>query len=274
MESDWVFAQCGNLMKLNAGCKITVEATDTAPMVLMLRPQSGAAQQVHDSAVTVQPAAPVRDFTDPFGNLCQRVTVEKGISEITAACTVQVADEVDAHPAAPFTLVQNLPDDTLPYLLPSRYCESDDDRMLKLVTKIAGSAAPGYAQLEAVSEWLHRKLRYKYGVSDVTTTALDTAKKRMGVCRDFAHLGIALCRAMRIPARMVSGYLHQLEPMDLHAWFEAFVGGRWYTVDATEDQLLGNRIILAYGRDAADVAQMSEYGPVELTGMSVWVKAA
>jgi transglutaminase-like putative cysteine protease len=103
---------------------------------------------------------------------------------------------------------------------------------------------------------------------------MDTAKRRAGVCRDFAHLGIALCRALRIPPRMVVGYLYQLEPMDLHAWFEAFVGGRWYTFDPTQKRPRGNRIIIGYGRDAADVAQLSEYGLLKTTSMSVWVKAS
>ncbi len=101
---------------------------------------------------------------------------------------------------------------------------------------------------------------------------MDTAKRRAGVCRDFAHLRIALCRALRIPARMVVGYFYQLEPPDLHASFEAFVGGRWYTFDATEKRPRGNRIISGYGRDAADVAQLSEDGPLKTTTMSVWVK--
>jgi len=243
-------------------------------MVLMLRPQSGAAQEVIASEVKVEPPVPVRDFADSFGNLCQRMTVEKGTSEIDATCTVRVADEMDVQPEAPVTLVQDLPDEVLSYLLPSRYCEADTGKMLKLAEKITGKATPGYGQLEAVREWIHHNVRYKYGVSDATTTAMDTARKRKGVCRDFSHLGVTLCRALQIPARMVSGYLHELEPMDLHAWFEAYVGGRWYTMDATQDQPRGNRIILAYGRDAADVAQMSEYGPVELTSMSVWVKPA
>lgn len=260
-------------MNLSARCQITIEAEKIAPMVLMLRPQGGLAQKVSASEVAINPPAPLREFIDSFGNLCQRVTVERGASEIVATCTVQVADEIDVHPHAPFTLVQDLPDETLSYLLPSRYCEADTDEMLKLAEKIAGQAAPGYGQVEAVREWIHRKVRYKYGVSDATTTAMDIARKRKGVCRDFSHLGITLCRAMRIPARMVSGYLHELDPMDLHAWFEAYVGGRWYTVDATQDQPRGNRIILAYGRDAADVAQMSEYGPVELKSMSVSVAA-
>src|SRR5690606_4770994 len=110
--------------------------------------------------------------------------------------------------------------------------------------------------------------------SQSTTSALDTIESRAGVCRDFAHLGIALCRAIQIPARMVVGYLHELEPMDSHAWFEAFVGDRWFTFDATQPHPKGNRVAVAYGRDAADVAIVTQYGHVDLTDMHVWVAPA
>jgi transglutaminase-like putative cysteine protease len=186
--------------------------------------------------------------------------------------SVQVEDFIDVHPDAPFTLVQDLPDDVLPYLLPSRYCQSD--MLLDLATKIAGKAQPGYAQVAAIRDWIHSSIKYKYGSSGPSTSAVDTAKSRKGVCRDFSHLGIAFCRALRIPARMVSGYLYQLDPMDLHAWFEAFVGGRWYTFDATQEEARGNRIVVAYGRDAADIAQMSEYGTLKVTEMKAYVNAA
>jgi transglutaminase-like putative cysteine protease len=107
-------------------------------------------------------------------------------------------------------------------------------------------------------------------VSNASTSAFETARKRKGVCRDFAHLGISLCRVLRIPARMVVGYLHLLDPMDLHAWFEAFIGRRWYTFDATAKNPRGNRILIGYGRDAADVAQLSEYGQIKTAAMSIW----
>ena len=191
---------------------------------------------------------------------------------LLVAVTVDTPDEIASQPEADFTLIQNLPDDVIHYLLPSRYCEAD--KLLKLATSIVKQSAPGYPQVEAIRSWIFRKVRYKYGVSNSSTSAMDTAKRRAGVCRDFAHLGIALCRAVRIPARMVVGYLYQLEPMDLHAWFEAFVGGRWYTFDATQKRPRGNRVIIGYGRDAADVAQLSEYGPLKTASISVWVKAA
>ncbi len=185
---------------------------------------------------------------------------------------METPEEIAVNPDAGFTLVLNLPEDALPYLLPSRYCESD--KFLKMATSIAGKAKPGYQQAEAIRAWIHRKLKYKYGSSTESTSAMDTARKRAGVRRDFSHLAIALCRALRIPARIVVGYLHLLDPMDLHAWFEAFVGERWYTFDAMQEAPRGNRIVIAYGRDAADVAQMSEYGPVETKLMSVWVRPA
>ncbi len=251
---------------------MNVEAEGDSAVVLMLRPQTGLGQDVKTSHLSIEPDLQVREVKDAFGNIMQRAILTSGQSVITSTCTVETPDEITVNQDAEFTLVQNLPDDVLQYLLPSRYCESD--KLLKMATSITKGIQPGYLQAEAIRNWIYRKLKYKYGVSTASTSALDTAKKRAGVCRDFSHLGIALCRALRIPARMVVGYLHLLDPMDLHAWFEAFVGGRWYTFDATQKQPRGNRIVIAYGRDAVDVAQMSEYGPVKTKSMSVWVKPA
>ncbi|MGC2577199.1 MAG: transglutaminase family protein [Terrimicrobiaceae bacterium] len=249
---------------------MTVEATADSAVVLILRPQSGLGQDVKTTQISIQPNVEMRDVQDAFGNILHRTMLASGQSVITSTCTVETPDAIDVNPQAEFTLIQNLPDEALQYLLPSRYCESD--KLLKLATSITKKITPGYPQAEAIRSWIYRKLRYKYGISNASTSAMDTAKRRAGVCRDFSHLGIALCRAVRIPARMVVGYLHLLDPMDLHAWFEAFVGGRWYTFDATQKHPRGNRIVIAYGRDAADVAQMSEYGPVKTKSMSVWVK--
>ena len=160
----------------------------------------------------------------------------------------------------------------LVFLLPSRYCPSD--KLESRAREIVGTASPGYGQVEAIRAWIQAHLEYRYGSSNVSTDAADTLAAGAGVCRDFAHVGIALTRALRIPARMVVGYLHQLEPMDLHAWFEAFVGGRWYTFDATQQQPRGGRVVLAYGRDAADVAFISNYGPLVSTKMTVWADLA
>ena len=134
-------------------------------------------------------------------------------------------------------------------------------------------ALPGYPQVEAIRAWIAANIRYEYNTSSASTSAIETLATGAGVCRDFAHLGIALCRAIDIPARMVVGYLHQLVPMDQHAWFEAFVGNRWYTFDATQTEPRGNRVAVGYGRDATDVAFVTQFGPLELTDMWVAVSA-
>ena len=181
--------------------------------------------------------------------------------------------EVDAQiavaPDAPQTPVSELPHNVLLYLLQSRYCPSD--RMVEKALAVVGDARPGYAQAERIRAWIQQHLAYRYGVSSASTDALDTLEHGAGVCRDFAHVGIALCRSLQIPARMVVGYLHGLVPMDLHAWFEAFIGGRWFTFDATEDVTRGNRIVVAYGRDAADVALATLFGNFTLQNMHVTV---
>jgi transglutaminase-like putative cysteine protease len=146
--------------------------------------------------------------------------------------------------------------------------------MNSLASGIVGDAPIGYAQAEAIRCWIATNIKYQYGTSNASTSALETADARHGVCRDFAHLGIAMCRSLNIPARMVVGYLHGLNPMDLHAWFEAFVGGRWYTFDPTQPEARGNRISIAYGRDAADVALVSQFGALQLNSMKVTVAPA
>lgn len=237
----------------------------------MMRPVAGSGQSVITSAVGIDQPTPIFESVDVYGNACQRLIIQPGAGTITATCIVEVSDFIDVEPNADFTPVDRLPDPVMHYLLPSRYCQSD--MMLDLANEIISGTTPGYGQVEAIRAWIHQNIEYQYGTSVATTSAIDTAKNCVGVCRDFAHLGIALCRAIRIPARMVSGYLYQLDPMDLHVWFEAYVGGRWYTFDATQSEARGNRIVVAYGRDAADVAFMSEYGPVEVKEMNVWVNA-
>jgi transglutaminase-like putative cysteine protease len=170
---------------------MTVEATGDSAAVLIFRPQSGVGQRVKASQISIEPNVEMREFQDPFGNILQRTILPSGQSVITSTCTVETPDAIDVNPQAEFTLVQNLPDDVLHYLLPSRYCESD--KLVKLATSITKKITPGYPQAEAIRVWIYRKLRYKYGVSNASTSAIDTAKRRAGVCRDFSHLGIALC---------------------------------------------------------------------------------
>jgi len=168
--------------------------------------------------------------------------------------------------------VKQLPADVLHYLLPSRYCQSD--KLGDLATSIVGNAPSSYQNVTSLRNWIHENIKFQRGTSNSSTSALETVATRHGVCRDFAHLGIALCRSINVPARMVVGFVHGLDPMDLHAWFEAYIGGHWFTFDATEDHPGGNRIVIAYGQDAADVAIASIFGPFTCTTMQVTVAIA
>jgi len=246
-------------MWLKTSCELTFEITVDTPFVLMLRPRSGAQQWIAREAYMLSPSVAVFEYTDGYGNLCQRLTAPVGTFQVTTSAEVMTADRVDQAPGAPFVQIQDLPDAVLGYLLPSRYCESD--RFHQMASEITYGQAPGYDQVAAIVAWLRDNVSFRPGSSEVPVSAAEVDFRRVGVCRDLAHLGIALCRSLSIPARMVVGYLHQLQPMDLHAWFEAYVGGRWYTFDATQARLQGGYVAVGYGRDAADVAIYSQFGP-------------
>jgi transglutaminase-like putative cysteine protease len=246
-------------MWLRTSCNFSFDITAPVPFVLMLRPRSGAQQWVAREEYRLEPSVPVFEFTDHYGNLCQRLIAPTGVFGVYTSAEVMTADYVDQAFGAPFIEVQNVPDDVLSYLLPSRYCESD--RFHQMATEITAGQQPGYDQVEAIVGWLRNTISFRPGSSDLPVSAAEVNLRQVGVCRDLAHLGIALCRSLSIPARMVVGYLYQLEPMDLHAWFEAYVGGRWYTFDATQAELRGGYVAVGYGRDAADVAVYNQYGP-------------
>jgi transglutaminase-like putative cysteine protease len=259
-------------VKLHVGSDIVVRARSDCAIVAMLRPASGLAQWLSSETYAFDPWVPTTEYVDVYGNLCQRMLVPRGEMRLRVEATVETEGELAVAPNAPYVSVDALPDSALLYLLPSRYCPSDT--LAQKAWQIVADAAPGYAQVEAIRAWIGAQIEYRYGSSDASTDAAATIASGAGVCRDFAHVGIALTRALQIPARMVVGYLHGLEPMDLHAWFEAFVGGRWYTFDATQNEPKGGRVVLAYGRDAADVAFISNYGALETVAMRVWVELA
>lgn len=246
-------------MWLRASCDLTFDITVATPFILMLRPRSGANQWVSREEYKIEPIVPVFEFTDGYGNLCQRLVAPPGRFFVHTVADIMVADDVDRAPGAPFVHVQHLPDGVLCYLLPSRYCESD--RFSEMATEITSGQLLGYDQVAAIEAWLRSAFNYVPGSTSVALSAVEVNARQVGICRDLAHLGIALCRSLSIPARMVVGYLHQLQPMDLHAWFEAYVGGRWYTFDATQPALRGGYVALGYGRDAADVAVFNQFGP-------------
>jgi len=259
-------------MILDATCHISYSANAPIPAIMMLRPRSGYAQWITREEYTFEPHAPVVEYTDKFGNLCQRVLIPAGNFEVRFSCQAHTADMIDVEPDAAFVPVHELPESALEFLLPSRYCQSD--LLNQMASSIVGQRPAGYPQVAAIEQWLRDEMSYVSGSSNASTSAIDTVNSKTGVCRDYAHLGISLTRSLNIPARMVVGYLYQLEPMDLHAWFEAYVGGRWFTFDGTQQQPRGNRIMIGYGRDAADVALTSNYGALELKTMKVTVEAA
>jgi len=237
----------------------------------MLRPQSGWQQWVAGEQYVLSPGVPVVEFTDMFGNLCQRLVAPSGQFTVHTSVDIETAGTYDTAAGAPFIEIQQLPDETLPFLYPSRYCESD--RFTEMARSITAGKATGYDQCVAIVEYIRNTVRYTPGMGQQIISAAELNATGSSVCRDMAHLGIACCRALSIPARMVVGYLETLNPMDLHAWFEAYVGGRWYTFDPTQPDLRGGRIAIAFGRDAADVAIYTQFGdPVELLSMHVSVE--
>ncbi len=258
-------------MWVHASCLLEFEPRVATPFLLMLRPRSGMQQWIAREQYTMLPSVPAVEFTDPFGNLCQRLVAPAGPFSIHTSADIQVADEADSAPGAAFIEVQELPAESLPFLLPSRYCESD--RFATMAGSLTVGSAPGYDQCTAIVNYIRGRLQYCPGTGQKIRSAIEVNQGSQAVCRDVAHLGISLCRAISIPARMVVGYLETLRPMDLHAWFEAYVGGRWYTFDPTQDSLQGVRVAIAYGRDAADVAVYTQFGePVELLRMDVSVE--
>lgn len=237
----------------------------------MLRPRSGASQWISSEFYKINPTLQVLEYTDGYGNLCQRLIAPPGLLSIHTNADIHTSEQVDIEPGASFDLIQTLPDSVLTYLLPSRYCESD--RFIDLAQDIVSGFIPGYDQVDALNRWLRANIEFNPEANQFHLSAVEVNIAGQGVCRDLAHLGIALCRALCIPARMVVGYLYGLRPMDFHAWFEAYVGGRWYTFDPTQPEARGGRVIVAYGHDAADVAIFSQFGPpVYPTHMSVNVE--
>ena len=246
-------------MLLRTSCYLEFDIEVHTPFIFMLRPRSGSQQWVMSEEYRHTPWLPVFEFTDSYGNLCQRLTAPPGNLVIKTVSEVMISDTSDYLLGAPFVDIENLPDSVLSYLLPSRFCESD--HFTQLATEITAGCLLGYDQVSAIEHWVRTHIAYDMEGSDIQLSATEINQRGSGVCRDFSHLGIALCRSLSIPARLVVGYLHGLVPMDLHAWFEAYVGGRWYTFDATQAELKGGYVAIGYGRDAADVAIFNQFGP-------------
>lgn len=258
-------------MLIQASCSLEFTCEDAVPTLFMLRPKSGTGQFIVRDDLRIFPYMAMTEFSDTYGNLCQRLVLPAGQFHLHSTVVAECAEEIDVNYNATWTPITDLSDSILHFLLPSRYCESD--KLGEMAKEVTRGFNPGYPQVEAIRRWIHTHIQYAYGTTDSTTSALDVLGAKKGVCRDFAHIGISLCRALDIPARMVTGYLYALDPMDLHAWFEAYIGGRWYCFDATQTEPKGRRIVVAYGRDAADVAFATHFGQATLNKMSVSVLA-
>jgi transglutaminase-like putative cysteine protease len=180
----------------------------------------------------------------------------------------------DSDRAACQVPVESLPDEAMVFLLPSRFCLSDVLR--EQAWQLFGGTEPGWSRVVAVSDWVHENVQFQVGASNALTSALDVWERRTGVCRDFAHLGLTLCRSLNIPARYVFGYLPDVgvtasdDPMDFCAWFEAYLGSRWWTFDPRNNVPRVGRVVIGRGRDALDVAMVTTYGAPILKGMTVW----
>jgi transglutaminase-like putative cysteine protease len=244
-------------------------------MLMLVRARPDAEHQTLYESTWTEPNIPLREYRDAFENPCWRLLLPTGDSVIRYDAVVDVSGEPDlVVPDAPLVPVQDLPDDALVFTLPSRYIESD--LLLDDAWQLFGESPPTWARIQAICDWVHANVQYGYGLSGPTTTALDVFKNRQGVCRDFAQISVALCRALNIPARYTFGYLGDIAveppdvPMDFHAWFEAYLDGRWHTFDARHNVPRIGRVKIAHGRDAVDVALSTSYGAATLQSMVVW----
>jgi transglutaminase-like putative cysteine protease len=259
------------MIRVKTTCRLDFQLESAIPLVLMLRPRSTTRQWISSETYTLRPFVSGSEYLDLYGNLSQRLVAPPGRFSIRTTAEVMTPECQESAPGAGFIEIQNLPESVLAFLLPSRYCESD--RFSDLALQIVGTAQPGYDQAALIEQWVRNTIRYTPGSSIFPISASEVNNRGEGVCRDLAHLGIALCRSISIPARLVVGFLHGLQPIDMHAWFEVYVGDRWYTFDPTQDDLRGGRVSIAHGRDAADVSVFHQFGPGEiLTNLAVDVK--
>jgi transglutaminase-like putative cysteine protease len=238
---------------------------------------SRASDLVRPDHLVTMPSVPVTAYRDLFGNWCSRLVAPAGRFVLSTDALVNDSGEADVvAPWAMQTPVEMLPDATLLYLLGSRYCETD--RLSEIAWQRFGAGPTGWARVQAICDFVHRHIEFGYPHARATRTALEAYNERRGVCRDYAHLAIALCRCMNIPARYCTGYLGDVGteppygPMDMAAWFEAYVGERWYTFDARNNMPRIGRVLIARGRDACDVALSSTFGPNTLESFKVWTE--
>jgi transglutaminase-like putative cysteine protease len=261
-------------MHIKAGFEIAYDCPKPTPMLLVLsiHPSRNKDLQTPHRISFDRDVSPV-DYVDGFGNVCTRITAPQGRTTIRTDFVIADSGLPDVvAPDARQHTIEELPQDTLVYLLGSRYCETD--RLGDAAWALFANTEPGWARVQAICDYVHNWITFGYHYARSTMSAWDSYMERKGVCRDFAHLAIAMCRCMNIPARYCTGYMGDIgvpvvEPMDFSAWFEVYLGGCWYTFDARNNRPRIGRILMARGRDATDVAIATSYGPCTLAGFKV-----
>lgn len=264
-------------MLLRVGFEISFQSPLPAPMLMMLylHPSRDATTRKPDK-LEVHPPLPISTYIDSYGNRCGRVVAPAGRISFRNEAVVEDCGLVDLQvPSAPQVPVEQLPNEVLLYLLASRYCEVDSE-LRDIAWNLFSTTQPGWPRVQAICNFAHNHIRFDYQQARPNRTALDAYREKVGVCRDFMHLAITLCRACNIPARYCTGYLGDIgvprapSPMDFSAWFEAYLGGQWYAFDARNNIPRIGRVLMARGRDAADVALTTTFGVNTLESFQVW----
>jgi transglutaminase-like putative cysteine protease len=263
-------------MQIRFGYELVYECPKPTPMILVLNLHySRASDVVTPDHVLTQPSLPISAYRDSFGNWCSRIVAPLGETRITTDAVVRDSGKADVVvPEAEQVAVESLPAEVLTFLLGSRYCETD--RLAPIAWELFAKSPPGWRRVQAICDFVHNHVTFGYAHARPTKTAWETFQEKQGVCRDYAHLAVALCRCMNIPARYCTGYLGDIRipavpgPMDFSGWFEAYLGGRWYTFDARFNTPRIGRLLIARGRDAADVAISTAFGANTLKTFKVW----
>ena len=265
-------------MLIRIGFDILFDVPAAAPMVLMLYTHPSRERDLQaPETLTIDPPGAPQDFIDGFGNRCARIVAPAGQLRLRSDAVIADSGELDpVNLEAKQLPVEALPVDVLPFLLASRYCEVD--RMSDFAWNLFGQTPPGWARVQTICDWAHAQLIFGYEYARSTRSAYEACEEGKGVCRDFTHLAVTMCRCMNIPARYVTGYLGDIgvpadpAPMDFSAWFEAYLDNRWYTFDPRHNQRRIGRVVMARGRDAVDVALTTSFGPTKLQKFTVWTE--
>lgn len=262
-------------MQIKLGYSLAYECPKPTPTMLALKLHpSRRADLLTPEVLEFSPPVETWDYADSFGNICTRLTAPAGRLTITTEFEVYDSGLPDyvPHDALQHD-IKDLPDDTLLFLLGSRYCETD--LLTNEAWRLFGTTQAGWPRVQAILDFVHNHISFNYAQANRTRTAFGAYQERVGVCRDFTHLAVTFCRCMNIPARYCTGYLGDIgvpadpAPMDFSAWLEVYLGGHWYTADARHNTPRVGRVLMGIGRDATDVALSTQFGPTTLVGFSV-----